>query len=411
MKQRQASAIRLPESGAAAGLGSRTKVYADNAATSLICAEALKGYNEACTVAFGNPSSQHSAGRAAHEALEWSRELYASYMGVKPDTIYFTSCGTESNNIAIRGVLAHMRKAGRTIVVTSSVEHSSIRKTAELAAGPGNFIMVPVDTLGYVNEGRFREILRSNAPKIAMVSIILAQNEVGTLQRIPALVQIKNEVLGDQVPFHTDATQAFGKYMIDPVVLGVDLLTASAHKFHGPRGVGILYARPGLIEPAFTTMTGGGQERGCRSGTENVPAIVASAVALDRMLKDKDVWAERKSRVRAMRDTVVTLLADRIPGVVVNGDPQRGLYNLVSVSLPGGRAADIAKRLDADGIAVGSGSACNKGKPSEAMMAMGRPAELIRGTIRISLSEYNTLLECQIIADAICRAWRSAHVK
>jgi len=393
---------QLPRSGVPG------RVYMDSAATTMIRPEALDAYNKACTTSFGNPSSQHAPGRAGHDALEWSRNQYASYMNVKPETVFFTSCGTESNNIVIRGVLSRMKKTmNRGMIVTSSVEHSSVRKTAELVAGQGNHIMVPVDSKGYINEEKFRDILTTNAENIALISIILAQNEVGTLQRIPSLVRIAKEVLGPQIPFHTDATQAFGKYYICPEAIGVDLMTASSHKFHGPRGVGLLYSKPNIIDPTLTPITGGGQEKGCRSGTENVPAIVASAVALNYMLHSPEVWAERKARVRAMRDIILNILSQYVKGLEVNGDYQRGLYNMLSVSLPGGKSADIVKRLDDEGIAIGSGSACNKGRPSEAMLSMGKQPEAIMGTLRISLSEFNTMQECQDVATSIVRAWRA----
>lgn len=382
-------------------------IYMDNAATTMIRKEALEMYAHVCGSAFGNPSSQHRPGRAAHQALEWARSKYASFMNVSPDTVFFTSCGTESNNIVIRGVLSRMKKTmNRSVIVTSCVEHSSIRKTAELVAGKDNHIMVPVDSMGYVNQEKFRDVLTANAENIALVSVILAQNEVGTLQHIPALVRIAKEVLGPQIPFHTDATQAFGKYYICPESLGVDLMTASSHKFHGPRGVGLLYSRPNVIDPALTPMTGGGQERGCRSGTENVPAIVASAVALECMLGDERVWEARQARVRAMRNVILDAVARGIPGIEVNGDIRNGLYSLLSVSLPGGKGADIVKMLDSEGISIGSGSACNKGRPSEAMLAMGKRPEAILGTLRISLSEFNTVRECQDVAAAIVRAWK-----
>lgn len=385
------------------------RIYADNAATTVIRKSALDKYISACMTAFGNPSSQHSEGKRAHELLDWSRAIHARFMGVPPDCVFFTSSGTESNNIIIRGILAKMRRTnGRSIIITSAVEHSSIRKTAELAAGAGNHIMAPVTSKGYIDEVKFREILQSNARNIALVSIILAQNEVGTLQRIPALVQIVRETVGPEVPFHTDATQAFGKYFVNPEALGVDLMTASAHKYHGPRGVGILYAKTGLLDPSTLPITGGGQEHGCRSGTENVPAIAAAATALYHMLGKPEVWMERKARVRAMRDIIISGILRNIPGSSVNGDPPRGLYNLASFVLPGVSGVDISKRLDEEGIAIGSGSACNKGRPSEGMLAMGKTPDEIRGVIRISLSESNTPQDCEDIISAVVRAWRRA---
>ena len=388
------------------------RIYADNAATTMMRPEALDAYVSTCKEAFANPSSQYAVGRAAHDRLEWARGVFSKYMNVNPDTVYFTSCGTESNNIAIRSVLARMRKTtGRTIIVTSSVEHSSVRKTAELASGACNHIMAPVDPRGYIDEQKFREILMSNQRNIAMISIILAQNEVGTLQRIPILTRIAREVLGPYVPFHTDATQAFGKYVIQPDALGIDMMTASAHKFHGPRGVGILYAAANVLDPANIPMSGGGQERGCRSGTENVPAIIASAVALECMLGNQELHTQRKAQIRALRDLVAAIIVRNIPDVQVNGDPLRGMYNLISLSLPGGHAAEMVKKLDLEGIAVGSGSACNKGRPSESMMAMSKPLEVIQGTLRISLSEANTVEECQELAVSIIRAWRASKMR
>lgn len=397
--------IRLPSSSSSSR--ARTVIYADNAATTIIRPSALAKYNSACKSAFGNPSSLHSAGKVAHEMLEWARGVHARYMNVPPGCIYFTSCGTESNNIAIRGVLTKARRTnGRNVVITSSVEHSSVRKTAELAAGPGGHVMVPVDTRGYVDEQQFADILRGNAPQVALISIILAQNEVGTLQRIPALVKIAKSIVPDVV-FHTDATQAFGKYFINPELLGVDLLTASAHKYHGPRGVGILYARAGVLDPDALPITGGGQERGCKSGTENVPAIAAAAVALDHMLADEGAWVERKAAVRAMRDLVIQGIVDGVPGTTANGDPARGLYGLASLTLPRGiRGADVARILDAGGICIGSGSACSKGRPSESMLAMGKTPEQASRVVRISLSEFNTVRECQEIVAAVVRACR-----
>jgi cysteine desulfurase len=382
-------------------------IYADNASTTMVRRSALNKYVSVCASAYGNPSSQHAVGRAAHDVLEWARGVHGQLMNVAPATVYFTSSGTESNNIAIRGVLNRARAAtGRAMVVTSAVEHSSVRRTAELAAGPGNHIMVPVDARGYVVEETFRDILHTNANQIALVSIILAQNEVGTLQRMPSLVKMAKDIVGPQLVFHTDATQAFGKFFIDPEFLGVDLLTASAHKYHGPRGVGILYARAGVLDPDALPITGGGQERGCRSGTENVPAIAAAASALESMLRDQDAWIARKLRVMAMRDAVAQQILAAVPGATVNGDPGHGLYNLVSVTLPAADGPRIAKMLDAHGIAIGSGSACNKGRPSESMLAMGKRAEEALGTIRISLSEFNTMEECAEIATTVARAWQ-----
>lgn len=379
--------------------------YLDNAATTPIRPEALQAYVRACAEAFGNPSSLHQAGRAGHQALEWARGIHARLLGVAPECVFFTSGGTESNNIAIRGVLAEARPA-RTVILTTTVEHSSVRRTAELAAGAANVVRVPVDRRGYVDEDAFRAALRAHSSRLALITIILAQNEVGTIQHVAELVRTARE-LAPGVPFHTDATQAFGKYLIRPSDLGVDMLTASAHKYHGSRGVGILYARAGVLLPDhIPMMSGGGQERGCRSGTENVPAIVAAAVALRLMLDDAATRERRAARVRALRDWTIAALLRAAPGTQVNGDPTAGLYGLLSVTLPATApsALDVARMLDAAGVLVSTGSACSKGKPSETLLAMGRtPAEALR-TLRVSLSEFTTPRDCERLVQGVARA-------
>lgn len=375
---------------------SDSTVYADNAATSRMHPMALAKYGEIANTVWGNPSSLHIMGTMAHEVLENARRVFANTMSVTPDTIYFTGSGTESNNIALRGVAMHMSKRfNRSLIVTTSMEHSSVRRTVEQI---GPHVLVNVTAQGYVDEKHLFDILQANANHVAIVSIIMAQSEVGTLQRIPFLARMVHDICGPNVPFHTDATQAFGKHYISPSTLGIDLLTASAHKFHGPKGVGILYARKGLLDPKFLPITGGGQERGCRSGTENVPAIAAAATALHHMLGSPDAYFARVANVRAMRDYIVQQMAARVPGVRVLGDPMHGLYNLVALVLPG---VNVNAILRDTRIAVGSGSACNKGKPSASLIAMGRTASEIKSTVRISLSEFNTMQDCEKIVTTL----------
>lgn len=386
------------------------RVYLDNNATTPILDKALDVMCDAATKVWGNPSGQYTEGREALFALEKARKTFARIMNVEPDTIYFTSCGTESNNIVVRSVISGcaIAKNGRDTVITSNVEHSSIVRTADHCGA--KHVMVPVDRHGYVDEKAFREILISNARKIGLVSIIMAQNEIGTMQHITALVRIVREILGPNIPFHTDATQALGKYYIEPDKLGVDMLTGSSHKFRGPRGVGILYARKGILDPSTTPMTGGGQERGCRAGTENVPAIVAAAAAFRYMLGDVNRWERHVAKIKTLRDTMLASFVRNVPGLIINGDPQRGLYNTLSVAFPNGHAHAMCSYLDQHGIAVGSGSACSKGKPSQVIMAIyggeSTGAKIAHGTIRISLSDANTVEECETATNEIIRAWR-----
>ena len=389
--------------------GGSSVIYADNAATTLMRHSVISKYATMCSEAYGNPSSLHALGRKARDVLEDARVVHAKYMGGVPaDTVYFTSCGTESNNIIIRGVMAGARAKGRDLAVISSVEHSSVRKTAEQVCGADRCILVPVDDVGRVDEWAFEDILQRNADRIALVSVILAQNEVGVFQQIPKLVTTVRRIGGHEIMFHTDATQAFGKYVISPEDLGVDLMTASAHKYHGPRGVGVLYAKKGALDPVHLPMSGGGQERGCRSGTENVPAIAAAAEALECMLGDDRESMRRKTEVRRMRDFVIRGVVSSVPGCKVLGDPAVGLYNLVSISLPGGVAgSDVAAALDSKGIYIGSGSACNKGKPSAGLLAMHKTEQEVRGVIRISLCEFNTQGQCEVLVREIVGAWKA----
>lgn len=379
------------------------RAYFDNAATTRVRDEVLGAYVEYSASAFGNPSSfQHEDGRQAKSVLDWSREIHANIMGVSPDTVIFTSNGTESNNIVINSCyrIAVRSNPHRNVIITSSVEHSSVKKTATQVAGVGQHIMVPVDSMGYVKEDVFAKTLADYKNRIALVSIIFVQSETGTVQQIKRLVKIAKTILGPGIPFHTDATQGFGKYNIRPADMGVDLMTASAHKYHGPRGVGILYAKKGVLDTAVTTMTGGGQEMGFRSGTENVPAIAAAAVALKYM---RDNGKNIQERVFAMKEMIVNALIGRIHGSRINGEQAigGGMFNIISISIPNIYGLNLAKYLDEKGISIGTGSACNRGKPSETLLAMGKSQEEISSAIRISLSDMNTVAECQMLITEI----------
>jgi cysteine desulfurase len=391
-------------------MSSKNRIYLDNNATTQLLPDALSGMNYIYKQAWGNPGGPYFEGDRAKKALDWARKTFAKYMDVDPETIYFTSCGTESNNIALRSVMGISPK-GRDIIVTSSVEHSSIRKTAE--AFGYKHIQVPVDRKGYIIEREFEKILESNHRNIGMISIILAQNEVGTIQPISGLVKIARRILGPNIPFHTDATQILGKEYIQPELLGVDMLTGSAHKFHGPRGVGILYARDGIISPVATPMTGGGQERGCRSGTENVPAIYGAAIAFEYMLKNPSQHDVRKQKTRTIRDMMLASLVRNIPNLHINGDPERGLYNTLSVSFPGGHGHAVCEFADSEGVSIGAGSACSKGSPSESLISIYGTSEtarkIIHGTIRLSLSTFTTTTQAELAVEVIIRAYRATN--
>lgn len=388
----------------------KNRVYLDNNATTPILKDSLNAIVDAFKHQWGNPGGPYLEGTRARNALDEARAIFANLMDVAPETIYFTSCGTESNNIALRSVMAAATH-GRDTIVTTSVEHSSIRKTADLFGY--KHIQVPVDRKGYVDEEAYRRILQSNSRNIAMLSIIMAQNEVGTIQPIPRLARIARQILGPNIPFHTDATQILGKEYIHPERLGVDMITGSAHKFHGPRGVGILYAREGIIRPSTTPMTGGGQERGCRSGTENVPAIYGAAIAFKHMLGNVKKHEIRKNRTKTLRDMMLASFVRNVPNIHINGDPTNGLYNTLSISFPNGHGHAICDYANKEGVAIGAGSACSKSGPSESLLAIygSSPAaeKLVHGTVRISLSSLNTAEQVEYATEVIIRAWRATN--
>lgn len=378
------------------------RIYLDNAATTRMTPRAKAALMECIEHCWANPSTSYEEGCEAKHALDWARTEVARAINVPPNTIHFTSCGTESNNIAIRSIMARQIKEGRHILVTSQIEHNSVSKTAHTCGC--DVKEVPVDENGYINVQEYEKILTEHADKIGMISIILGQNEVGTIQDIKALSTMAKRILGDQsVPFHTDATQALGKIPIsigtDGNIGPIDMLSASAHKFHGPRGVGILYcANRSLITPDVTTMTGGGQESGARSGTENVPAIVSAAVALRECM---DTMTVSDQRMRELRDFLVFGIKTAVPGCVMNSQTTMefgaSLPNIVNFSLPnsvhGHRMVDY---LDENGISANAGSACNKmRKPSKTLVSMGRSDDLAHSAIRVSISKFTTKAECR----------------
>lgn len=386
-------------------------VYMDNAATTPMREEVVGAYAEFALSSFGNPSSfQHSNGQKAKSILDWCRDTHAGYMKITtpPDeSIIFTANATESNNIIIRNVYERMRATtGRTVIITSNIEHSSVKNTASNVAGP-HHILVPVDSSGYVIESEYERILDRFKSRIALVSIILVHSETGTVQRISRLAKIAKMVLGQDIPFHTDATQAFGKYEIYPEKLGIDLLSASAHKYHGPLGVGIIYTKPGILHPEYSTMTGGGQEFGIRAGTQNVPAIAAATVALKYMHENRD---DIVKRVSEMKEYIISGIVSRIAGTRINGAAE-GAYNIVSIGIPNVSAANLVEYLNSKGISIGTGSACNKGKPSESLLSMGRTPKEISETVRISLSDMNTMEECKKLVSDVLGYWTVSSFK
>lgn len=395
-------------------VGVTERVYLDANATTPPLPKALDAMQETARHAWGNPSGSYREGVVSKEKLDAARKTFSDIMKVEPCTVHFTSCGTESNNIALRSVMCRAMKEGRNVLISSTVEHPSVKKTA--SAIGCTHVQIRVNQRGYIDTAQLGQALEYYGPRVAMVSIIFAQNEIGTLQPITYISQLVRRKCPAAI-IHTDATQIFGKDYLEPKILGVDMMTGSAHKFHGPRGVGILYARDGIIDAYVTPMTGGGQEHGCRSGTENVPAIVGAAVAFKEALGNRSEWQVRYNTVMSNRNHMLEYLQTNIPGLIVNGDPfGNSLPNTLSISFPGGvHGHMMSEYLDKQGIAVGSGSACSKGKPSESLQAvygLSKQAEtVIHNTIRISLTVYTSRAECDYAAAQIVNGWKTINAR
>lgn len=356
-------------------------VYADNAATTAMSETALEAMLPCLRETYANPSSLHTPGQQAAEKLAQAREIFARNLGASPSEITFTSGGSESDNQALRsGAMLGLRK-GKKHIISTKFEHHAVLHTLQALEKEGfavTLLDIPPD--GVVTAEQVREAIR---PDTALVSVMFANNEIGTIQPIAEIAAVCHEA---GVLFHTDAVQAAGHLPIDVGTLGVDMLSLSAHKFHGPKGVGVLYARRGV---ALTNVIyGGAQERGKRAGTENLPGIVGAAAAFDEACAHME---ENARKVTALRDKLIRGLT-AIPHTVLNGDAVRRLPGNVNVCFEGIEGESLLLMLDAKGIAASSGSACTSGSldPSHVLLALGRPHEVAHGSLRLSLSHCNT---------------------
>lgn len=356
-------------------------VYADNAATTAMSETALEAMLPCLREAYANPSSLHTPGQRAAEKLAQAREVFARNLGASPSEITFTSGGSESDNQALRsGAMLGLRK-GKKHIISTKFEHHAVLHTLQALEKEGfevTLLDIPPD--GVVTAQQVRQAIR---PDTALVSVMFANNEIGTIQPIAEIAAVCHEA---GVLFHTDAVQAAGHLPIDVGALGVDMLSLSAHKFHGPKGVGVLYARRGV---ALTNVIyGGAQERGRRAGTENLPGIVGAAAAFDEACARME---ENAKKVTALRDRLIRGLT-AIPHTVLNGDAARRLPGNVNVCFEGIEGESLLLMLDAKGIAASSGSACTSGSldPSHVLLALGRPHEVAHGSLRLSLSHCNT---------------------
>ena len=356
-------------------------VYADNAATTKISDSALKAMMPLFKEDYGNPSSLHSIGQKAKEYLEKARADIAECISAEPSTIYFTSGGSEADNQALRSAAYMGKKKGKTHIISSKFEHHAILHTLNALEKEGFTVtLLDVYSNGIVKP---EDVKNAITDETCLVTIMTANNEIGTIQPIKEIGAICRE---KGVLFHTDAVQAAGHIPLDVKDMNVDMLSISGHKFHGPKGVGALYVRKGII--LTNIIFGGAQERKKRAGTENVPAIVGMATALKDAVANMDKTSEY---VTHLRDKMIAGLKD-IPKSRINGDLHHHLPGTLNMCFEGIEGEGILLWLDQKGIEASSGSACTSGSldPSHVLLAIGVPVEVAHGSLRLSISEYNT---------------------
>ena len=367
-------------------------IYADNAATTRIADEVLEAMMPYFKENYGNASSVYKFGRDNHQAIESARKTIAHLIGASPMEIFFTSCGSESDNWALKGTMRRLAAEGKKHLITSKIEHHAILHSAEALEREGfDVTYLPVDEYGRVSAQSVKDAIREDT---GLVSIMYANNEVGTIQPVKEIGGICREA---GVLFHTDAVQAAGALHIDVNEQNIDMLSMSAHKFNGPKGVGVFYCRRGHFPDNF--MDGGAQERGHRAGTENVAYIIGMAKAFEMACAEMDAKAEK---LAAMRDHIKEGLL-KIHDSQLNGDPVNRLPGNLNVSFAKIDGQSMLFDLDLEGIAASSGSACASGSldPSHVLLAMGLPYEMTHGSLRISLGRYNTMEEADRIIEAV----------
>ena len=356
-------------------------IYLDNSATTPLKKEVLDAMLPYLTEHYGNPSSIYKIGQESKAAIEKAREQVASALGASMREIFFTSCGTEADNWAIKGVALAKAKLGKHII-TSKIEHHAVLHTLESLEKQGYEVTyLDVDEYGQISLDDLRSAIR---PDTILITVMAANNEVGTIQPIAEIGKIAKE---NGVLFHTDAVQAIGSIKIDVNEMNIDLLSLSAHKFGGPKGVGAMYVRNGVRPEIF--MHGGAQERARRAGTENVASIVGLGEAITLACKNIE---EKTAKIKKMRDRLIKEIPEKIPYTKLNGHPTDRLPGNVNFSFEFIEGESLLLLLDMNGIAASSGSACTSGSldPSHVLLAMGLPHEIAHGSLRLSVGEINT---------------------
>ena len=368
------------------------QVYADNAATTKMSRVAIDAMLPYFDNIYGNPSSLHSAGQEAKEALEAARERVAKCLGCEPREIYFTSGGSEADNQAIISAARFGARKGKKHIISTAFEHHAVLHTLNKLEKEGfEVTYLDVKTNHNITAQQVRDAIREDT---CLVTTMYANNEIGSVLPIAEIGAICKEA---KVPFHTDAVQAAGHLHIDVKEQNIDMLSLSAHKFHGPKGVGALYCRRGL--PLVNIIEGGAQERGKRGGTENIAAICGMAAALEDACAHID---ENTAKVTALRDKLIAGLS-QIPHSALNGDPVNRLPGNVSFCFEGIEGESLLLLLDMKGVCASSGSACTSGSldPSHVLLAIGRVHDVAHGSLRLSLCEYNTEEEVDHILSVV----------
>jgi len=366
-------------------------IYVDNNATTQVAPEVLEEMLPYFNKFYGNPSSMHSFGGKVGQKLKVARANVAALIGAAPEEIVFTSCGTESDSTAIRAAI--LSEPDKRHIITTRVEHPAIKNLYELLAKNGyRATFVPVDRRGNLD---LDCLYKSLSDDTAIVSIMWANNESGVIFPIE---EIAREVRERGIVFHTDAVQAVGKIPIDLKNVGVDMLALSGHKFHGPKGIGVLYVRKGTKFSPF--LIGGHQESGRRGGTENVASIIGLGKACELAA---DQLHEKNTRVKQLRDKLESAIIKRVPQTIINGDTENRLPNTTSIAFEYVEGESILLMMDEFGICASSGSACTSGslEPSHVLRAMGVPFTAAHGSIRFSLSIYNTQEEIDVIIEKL----------
>ena len=368
------------------------QIYADNAATTKMSRTAIDAMLPYMETYYGNPSSLHTVGQQAAEALMTARQTVAACLGCQPREITFTSGGSEADNQALVSAARIGERKGRKHIISTAFEHHAILHTLKKLEKEGFDVqLLDVGPTGTVTAQQVADAIREDT---CLVTIMYANNEIGSILPIPEIGAVCKE---KGVLFHTDAVQAAGHLHIDVKAQNIDMLSLSAHKFHGPKGVGVLYARQGI--PLTNIIEGGAQERGKRAGTENIPGIVSMAAALQEACAHID---ENAAKVSALRDKLITGLS-QIPHSALNGDPVHRLPGNVNFCFEGIEGESLLLLLDAKGICASSGSACTSGSldPSHVLLAIGRPHEVAHGSLRLSLCEWNTQEEVDYMLQVI----------